>query len=392
MSRRVYRPQFEAVVSLLERVFLKDEYADKILPAFFKEKKQLGSKDRKFIAENFYDIVRFKLKYDALLASLKLEQTFENILGLHLLYCNTELPPFKDIETLPNSFPSELADKMGFNVSNSFPEWMGEKLGANYSEEQLTILNSPTDVFIRVNTILIEPLKLYKLLSDEGFVLEGVASSEKTFLVQNPKQLSKSRVYKDGLFEVQDIGSQRIGAFVNPQKEDVILDVCAGAGGKTLQLAADLNNEGQIIASDIEEWKLENLNFRVNKAGVKNVEVSLIENLGQYTQKINKILIDAPCTGIGTIRRKPDLKYKITEASLAEKCKIQAELLQIYSAYLPVNGELIYATCSLFKEENELQIEHFLRNNKSFSLVKQLTVFPELNSGDGFYMAKLKRA
>ena len=388
-QQRIYRPQFQHVVNLLDEVFNKGNIADKILPVYLKKHKGIGGKDRRFISACFYETVRFYYRYKAILERLQLQTSLEHIVGMYLLERDFNMPPFDDLQALPKQYPTGIADNLSPADYNSFPSYIATKLVNAHGAKILDDLNKPSAVYIRVyghNDVLDTNIAALK---QEGFLLQPT-DYPKAFLVENPQKLSQSQAYANGLFEIQDIGSQAIGAFCALKSGDVFIDVCAGAGGKTLQLADIYGDDVKFVASDINTWKLDNLKFRATRAQIKVPEVLGVDKLlAKYTQNASFVLIDAPCTGIGVVGRKADSKYRVTENVLKETCKLQSDVLADYSKLLKPGGTLVYATCSILPEENELQVQRFLKENPSFQLMAQQLLLPSTEKGDGFYMAKL---
>ncbi|MBP9744781.1 MAG: RsmB/NOP family class I SAM-dependent RNA methyltransferase, partial [Saprospiraceae bacterium] len=194
--------------------------------------------------------------------------------------------------------------------------------------------------------------------------------------------------------EVQDYASQQVGLFVKPAPGDWVIDACAGGGGKALHLAALMQNKGRIVALDTDQFKLENLKKRSKRAGAQIIEARWIENnkvIKRLEGTADKLLLDVPCSGSGVLRRNPDAKYRITPEYIADLKLKQEHILQSYSRMVKIGGEMVYVTCSLFPEENEDQIQLFLKANPTFQLVEEKHLWPSEFGYDGFYMAKLTR-
>ena len=198
------------------------------------------------------------------------------------------------------------------------------------------------------------------------------------------------------MFEVQDASSQLVAAYLDVAPGMKVVDTCAGAGGKTLHLASLMKNKGQIIAMDIYESKLKKLKVRAKRNGVHNITNRVIEStkpLKKLEGKADRVLIDAPCSGLGVLRRNPDSKWKLQPEFLDSIRDTQQEILQQYSKMVKPGGKLVYATCSVLPSENQLQVDKFLTSElgKSFTFVKDNKVFAHTSGFDGFYMALLKR-
>jgi 16S rRNA (cytosine967-C5)-methyltransferase len=207
---------------------------------------------------------------------------------------------------------------------------------------------------------------------------------------QNVFQLPE---FKEGLFEVQDAGSQAISRFVDPKPGARIIDACAGGGGKTLHLAALSKSKGRIIAMDTEQWKLDELKKRARRAGVSTVETKLIDSskvIKRMEKSADVLLLDVPCSGIGVLKRNPDAKWKLSQAFVEDVKKAQQEILSSYSAMVKPGGTLVYATCSVLYSENEEQVKKFLASADTFELQEEKRIWPS-EGFDGFYMARLTR-
>jgi len=234
---------------------------------------------------------------------------------------------------------------------------------------------------------LIEELKHENV---ESFQVPGF---ENAVQLEEKKNVFLTSAFKDGLFEVQDAGSQKIAEFLEVKPGMRVVDACAGAGGKTLHLAAMMENKGQIIAMDIHGWKLTELKRRAKRAGAHNIETREITDtkvIKRLHEKADRLLIDAPCSGLGVLKRNPDSKWKIDQDFIDRIKKEQQQILQDYSKIIRKGGKLVYATCSILPSENNEQVAEFLKNNPDFKLVKDEKVMP--SSGfDGFYMALIER-
>ena len=205
-----------------------------------------------------------------------------------------------------------------------------------------------------------------------------------------------SALYREGLFEFQDIGSQAIGTFLFKARQHRhiaelrVLDLCAGAGGKTLHLSALMGNRGKIFATDYNAARLKNLAQREQQAGCENIEI-IDYKTAATLKNIDIVLMDAPCSGTGTFRRQADLKYKTTPQKIEEYRGIQAGLLHDYSRLLHAGGQLVYATCSILPQENDYQIQAFLQTHPDMESEHTISLWPTAYPGDGFFMAMLKK-
>jgi 16S rRNA (cytosine967-C5)-methyltransferase len=271
---------------------------------------------------------------------------------------------------------------------------------------------APTD--LRVNTLKTHREKLLGQLQAEGFDCSPTPLSPIGIRLAKRGPIFTSRFFKEGCFEVQDEGSQAVALLVDAKPSHRIIDFCAGAGGKTLALAATMENKGRILAWDTSEKRLGQINQRLKRAGVHNVQVHVLESehdafIKRHKATADRVLVDAPCSGSGTWRRNPDLKWRFTKKDLEEVCIVQQNILQSAARLVKVGGRLIYATCSIFKDENERQVEKFLTHNNNFMVVcaqkiwnkdssvecddgaSYFCVTPHEDGVDGFFAAVLER-
>jgi len=222
--------------------------------------------------------------------------------------------------------------------------------------------------------------------------VEGVPSAQRVTIRKN---LFSTPAFKKGWFEVQDASSQLVAEFLDVKSGMKVVDTCAGAGGKTLHIAALMENKGQVIAMDIYENKLKELKRRAKRAGAHNIEMRTIDStkpIKKLYDKADRVLIDAPCSGLGVLRRNPDAKWKLEPEFLVRIKKVQADILNSYSRMVKPGGKLVYATCSILPSENQEQVKKFLasENGKNFSLVKDKKILSHESGFDGFYMALLE--
>ena len=409
---KIHQPIIDAIIVCLKAVFEEGKVADKEVGFLLKQYKNFGSRDRSMIAESVYDIVRWKLKYNHQLEIFNPGLTmYKHLILVSLLnrvygIKNPEIfgVTSDEIHELLKVIKLPITEKQ---IEQSYPEtfynFCLDSIGEQWHSIAAALNNKPS-VFIRVNTLrttrdaLVEQLKNLQVeFSTDCVVPVSLAKNSDCIQILSKNNLKKSDLYNQGFFEFQDIGSQAIGEFLfssitdtSKLKDITILDLCAGAGGKTLHLSALLNNEGKIYATDYKASRLRNLQQRAEQAGCKNIKIIDFKEVKQL-KNLDYILMDAPCSGTGTFKRQADLKYKVTSEKIQEYQTIQASLLNEYKNLLHKNGQLIYATCSILPQENELQIQSFLKNNPGFSLVKSQQLLPTEYDGDGFYMACLSR-
>jgi 16S rRNA (cytosine967-C5)-methyltransferase len=393
---RLYRNLCEAVVNALDQIFTHNKYADKVIEKILKDNPKWGARDRKFIAETIYDIVRWYRLF--ITVSTSKEDDFWKLLGVWCVWNEIVLPPwieFKGIDDRTiNALYQEIKDNR--KIRESIPDWLDElgqkDLGEKW-EHEIHALNEEARVVLRVNTIKVTRQKLQAELADEEILTTAPKEFPDALLLEQRQNIFTRQQFKDGLFEVQDAGSQLIAPFLQVQPGQRVIDACAGGGGKTLHLAALMQNKGRIIAMDTEEWKLEELKKRARRAGAGNIETRVIESsktIKRLENSADRLLLDVPCSGLGVLKRNPDAKWKLSEDFIEKIKAIQQKILFDYSKMLKSGGLLVYSTCSIFPSENEKQVEKFLSEEKSFQLVDQKMVLPS-QGFDGFYMALIKR-
>jgi 16S rRNA (cytosine967-C5)-methyltransferase len=395
---KLYRNLSEAVIQGLESIFIDNKYADKVIEKILKSNPKWGARDRRFIAETIYDIVRWHRLFKEI--SEAEDNDFWKLLGVWCLWNNTEFPNWEEFEGLSRKKIEANYEKLKEirKVRESIPDWLdelGEKeLGKDWDTE-LAALNEEAKVVLRVNTLKIPRKELKEQLEEtENIQTEAPQEFPDALILEQRQNIFTRQQFKDGLFEVQDAGSQVIAPFLKPEPGMRVIDACAGAGGKTLQLAALMKNKGRIIAMDTEDWKLDELKKRARRAGVGNIEPRVIESsktIKRLENSADRLLLDVPCSGLGVIKRNPDAKWKLTPEFMERVKELQQHILVDYSTMLKTGGLMVYSTCSLLPSENEKQVEKFLESRKdTYELLEQKWIKPS-EGFDGFYMALIKR-
>ena len=283
-------------------------------------------------------------------------------------------------------------------IRESIPDWLDElgtkELGEINWEKEIEALNQQAPVVIRTNTLKISREELQKQFAKEKVETEIIDKYPDALLLVNRANIFKTKAFTKGYFEMQDASSQLVARYLNIKPKMRVIDACAGAGGKSLHLASLMENKGQLIALDIYEHKLKALKKRAKRNGVHNVDIRVINSSKTIKKLINtadRVLIDAPCSGIGVIKRNPDSKWKLQPEFIENIKETQAELLDQYSQMLKVGGQLVYATCSILPSENEKQVQKFLKNHPEFTYISEKKVSPSKSGFDGFYMALLEK-
>lgn len=395
---KLYRNLCEAVVNGLDQIFTEKKYADKVIEKILKSNPKWGARDRRFIAETIYDIVRWYRLFIELTDAA--EDDYWKLLAIWCLWNKAEFPDWEELKGVNRKKILERYEilKATRKVRESIPDWldeMGEKELGDKWEKELEALNQEASVVLRVNTLKISRNGLQKQLAEEeNIATDAPEKFPDALLLEERQNIFTRQQFKDGLFEVQDGGSQLIAAFLQVKPGMRVIDACAGAGGKTLHLAALMQNKGRIIALDTEEWKLEELKKRGRRAGVANVETRVIESsktIKRLESSADRLLLDVPCSGLGVLKRNPDAKWKLSVEFIDRVKELQQHILADYSTMLKSGGLMVYSTCSLFPSENENQVAAFLEKQQGkFELVEQKSVFPS-EGFDGFYMALIKK-
>lgn len=401
---RLHRNLVFAVIEALKTIFNEGKYADKEIAKTLKRDKRWGARDRGFIAETTYDIVRWKRLY-AEIADVREPFSRENLFRLFAVWATLrgiELPDWKQLETTPSRRIKGRFDELG-NIRKfreSIPDWMdelGEKeLGEKWDAE-IHALNEQAPVVLRTNTLRTTKSELRNTLSNEGIATTSIKGHTDALELEERANVFSTDTFKKGFFEVQDASSQLVAEFLEVEPGMRVIDTCAGAGGKTLHLAALMENKGQIIAMDIYDQKLKELKRRAKRAGAHNIDprhITSTKVIKKLHGSADRVLIDSPCSGLGVLRRNPDAKWKLQPEFLDKIRTTQAELLDNYSKILKPGGKMVYATCSILPSENKEQVTNFLKreNGKDFTLIKDKLRFAHESGYDGFYMALLEKA
>ena len=385
--------------ALQETFFEKNKYADKVIERLLKAHKKWGSQDRAVVSEIFYNIIRWKKRLEYYMGEGVKPGNIYKLIIAYLLWSKTHYKKFEEFEGI------KIADilhklKKGTvptkAVQYSIPEWLAEtlekELGSNW-EKEMDALNDPAPTVLRVNTLKTTKEELIKELQEDEIESHVIRGYEDAVELEEKKNVFLTDAFKKGMFEVQDASSQLIGKFLGVEEGMRVVDVCAGAGGKTLHLAALMKNKGQIIALDIFEWKLAELKRRAKRAGAHNIETRLIDDnkvIKRLHNSADRLLIDAPCSGLGVLKRNPDSKWKIDQAFIDRIKAEQENILQDYSKIIKKGGQMVYATCSILPSENTMQTKKFIENNPEYELIQEEKIMPS-HGYDGFYMALIKR-
>jgi 16S rRNA (cytosine967-C5)-methyltransferase len=410
--------RLEILIQALRFVLPLTRPADTSLGYFFKDHR-IGSRERELVAESVFGILRHRF----LLEHACGNNATPRRLALSWLvrfggYNLREILP-----VLKSSEKEWLATVKGIeeqrlplSIQAELPQWIIDKLRASHSDEDILILGksmqqgAPLD--IRVNTLLAKREEILRHFQDEGVAAVATPYSPIGIRLNKKIPLNKDALFTEGKIEVQDEGSQLLGFLVAPKRGHMVVDFCAGAGGKTLMLSAMMNSLGRLYAMDVSEKRLSNLKPRLKRSGASNIQPVLISNendlkVKRLAGKIDRVLVDAPCSGLGTLRRNPDLKFRQSPESLRELTQKQSSILSSASRLLKKGGRLIYATCSILPEENQQIVSAFLVSHPEFVLqpageilrqqkipidaLDYLELRPHINNTDAFFAAVLER-
>lgn len=432
------------VLELCELTDLSSDASDKIVASFFHKRKYLGAKDRRFILESVYIFIRNRRFIDILLKrfaneninSSELDTTHIRYLPLYVASSlvventNTKI----DLSTIntywktyfPNIDIEQYISWMNDNkelkflyhdkikylaVRYSTSDWFVQELIKQYGEETEKLLetfNTSAQTILRVNQLKTNREECMRRLNDEGIKAVPTSISPVGLVALNRFNCNTSQAFKEGWYEIQDEGSQLVSILTSPKPGDFIIDACAGAGGKTLHLANLIQDKGRILSLDVNEYKLKALSKRAERAGVKSITTKLQKEIKskELNNSADVILVDAPCSGTGRLRRSPETKLRITEDNVNYYASLQLNILQEYFQYVKVGGKLVYVTCSVLESENEKIIETFLSNNQNYVLAassdklfysickpndRYIKLLPHIHHTDGFFIAIMNR-
>jgi len=405
----------EAVLGQLLRF---DHPADAVVSRYFREHRQLGHADRAFVAETVFAVLRRGRSIEARCAGqLSDRRRLLATLALVRGWSLRELAPVLkagEEEWLAAAKAMPESD-LPPAVRCDLPDWLYERLEQQFGADETVLLsramNQSAPLDLRVNTLKASREAVLEKLAADGMAGTAGELSPLAIRLCDKPALAKHPLFLDGAFEVQDEGSQLLGFLLEPKRGEMVVDFCAGAGGKTLLLGALMRNTGRLYAFDVSDKRLANLKPRLARSGLSNVHPGRIEHerdtkIKRLSGKADRVLVDAPCSGLGTLRRNPDLKWRQSEASVTELTAKQTSILDAASTLVRQGGRLVYATCSLLSAENDAIVAAFLEKHPDFSLLpassvlgKQgiacdgdvLRLLPHKHNTDGFFAAALER-
>lgn len=415
---KLHKSLVSAVIETLQQIFVKGIYADTAVEQVLKQNSRWGSRDRRFIAETTYEMVRWWRSLTLTLSTssdLRSPSPMEKGNGSNFLdgegtdsahyyklfatwqiLKETELPDWEEFKDIDKNRILENSEKVKQvrKYRESIPDWLDElgskELGESVWEKELHELNKEAKVVLRVNTLKTTRVQLHKLLEEQSIETTIVGDYFDALILNKRQSLQQIPEYKQGLFEIQDASSQLIAPFLDLKEGMTVIDACAGAGGKSLHIAAMLHNKGKIISMDVEERKLQELKKRADRGGVSIIKTQVINEttINQLKNTADRLLLDVPCSGLGVLKRNPDAKWKLNLDFINEVKKTQQQIISNYSQMLKPGGVMVYATCSILPSENQEQVNKFLEKNKNFEFIEDKKILPS-EGFDGFYMAKL---
>ena len=397
--------------------------ADGVMSRYFRAHEKLGQQDRAFIAETVFAVLRRKRLLDYLLGDTGAR---DMILACLAVLRGHNLRELESVCTPPEleklgAIKQRAHEALPFEIECDLPDWVIEKLRAGgYSDEALLALarslQRPAPLDLRVNLSKTSREDALAVLTSSGVEGAAMSYSPAGIRLKEKPALSRHSLYVEGAIEVQDEGSQLLCYLLGPKRGEMVVDFCAGAGGKTLGLGMLMRSTGRLYAFDISTSRLTKLKPRLARSGLSNVHPQHIDSerdprIGRLVGKIDRVLIDAPCSGMGTLRRNPDLKWRQTAAGVDELAAKQTRILESAARLLKPGGQLVYATCSILAEENERVVEDFLSRHPEFKLVPAvaelvrrdialpenadagpyLKLAPDSHQTDGFFAALLEK-
>lgn len=419
MKARLTPALFAHAEQALSQVLRFEHPADAVVSRYFHDHRELGHADRGFVAETLFAVLRRKRSLETRCGTASSPRHLL-LLALVMLrgWNQRELQPILKAseDAWLSAARGMAADNFPPAVRSDLPDWLYGALERQFgADEVATIacgLNQPAPLDLRVNSLKTDREPLLARLAADGIRAEAGSFSPLAIRLLDKPALARHPLFLDGSFEVQDEGSQLLGLLVAPKRGELVVDFCAGAGGKTLLLGALMKNTGRLYALDVSDKRLAKLKPRLARSGLSNVHPLRIEHerdakIKRLSGKADRVLVDAPCSGLGTLRRNPDLKWRQDPQAIAELTAKQAAILNAAASLVRPGGRLVYATCSLLDQENDGIVDHFLATHADFTtlgadalLAKQgidlpgarLRLLPHRHGSDGFFAAVLERS
>jgi 16S rRNA (cytosine967-C5)-methyltransferase len=417
-SRRYSRALLDACCGAFGAVMPLAHPADSLLSAYFRAHPELGQRDRALVADTVYAALRRRRLLERIAGATGARRlvlaTWAALLGANL----RELEPLLkgDEREWLAEVKREAYAPQGFEIECDLPDWLIERLRARFDDEHVLelakALQQPAPLDLRVNLAKASRESVLERLAREGVAAEATPFSPEGVRLAGKPAINRHPLFTAGEVEVQDEGSQVLCRLVAPRRGEMVVDFCAGAGGKTLALGALMRSSGRLYAFDVSAARLAKLKSRLARSGLSNVHPQRLAGgndprVKRLAGKIDRVLVDAPCTGLGTLRRNPDLKWRQTPDDLAELAAKQGTILESAARLVKPGGRLVYATCSILDEENRQIVERFLEKHPGFALrpagevlakehvplaaERTLELWPHEHGTDGFFAAVLER-
>ncbi|WP_192347386.1 methyltransferase domain-containing protein [Algoriphagus sp. Y33] len=393
---KLHNNTIRGVHTALAAIFEEGQYADKVIERTLKSNPKWGARDRSFIAETTYEMVRWWRLINFLSPSKEPYDLF----GTYWLMQGHSLPPWEEFAKINPEKIREKYEKLEDPAKlESVPDWLfdlGKKELGDKWEAEIHSLNQEAQVVLRVNTLKITREQLKNRLAEDNIHTHIIKGYPDALILDERTNVFRNPAFKEGMFEVQDASSQLVAAALAVEPGMRVIDACAGAGGKSLHIAALMQNKGKVLSMDVEEWKLQQTKLRARRDGVSIIERKVIEGsktIKRLKESADRLLLDVPCSGLGVLRRNPDTKWKLSEESIAKVQATQQEILQSYPSMVKPGGQMVYATCSILPSENQDQIAKFLASEagKDFELIEDQKVLAQESGFDGFYIARLQK-
>ncbi len=443
----------ELALKILYEVNEKASYSNITIHKFFEEKK-LKSLDKAFITDLVYGTIKWKMTIDWMISRSsriklnKISPWVINILriGVYQILYLDKVPVFaacnesveltkryghkasssfvnavlrniaRNKENLKLELNNSKDDLTSLSIKYSYPNWMIEnwidQFGVKFTKELLACNNEPPEFSIRVNTLKTTPCELKNKLIGLDYEVNDGKYVDEALTIKNPIGIFETELYKLGYFQVQDESSMLVTKILNPKQNEKILDVCSAPGGKSTHIAAVMNNRGYVLSRDIYENKIKLIDGSAKRLGINIIKTECYDATEideSLSEKFDRVLVDAPCLGLGIIRRKPEIKWVRCPTDIEEIKRKQIKILNVSSKYVCIGGILVYSTCSINSRENEDVVLEFLKNNTDFKPVEldnnlfdnrllsnstsnsQIQIFPNVHGIDGFYIAKMQK-
>ncbi|MDR1995839.1 RsmB/NOP family class I SAM-dependent RNA methyltransferase [Azonexus sp.] len=418
MKARFTPALFAHAEAVLGQLLSFDHPADAVVSRYFRAHRELGHADRAFVAETVFAVLRRGRSLEARCAG-RLSDRKRLLVALAVTrgWGQRELAPVLKVGEAEWLAAAKGMDESGMPpaVRCDLPDWLYARLAEQFGADEVTALaaalNQPAPLDLRVNSMKMDRDTVLTRFAADGIAAQPGLLSPLAVRLRDKPALAKHPLFLEGAFEVQDEGSQLLGYLLDPKRGEMVVDFCAGAGGKTLLLGALMRNTGRLYAFDVSAKRLANLKPRLARSGLSNVHPVRIEHerdtkIKRLAGKADRVLVDAPCSGLGTLRRNPDLKWRQSEASVAELTQKQAAILAAAAKLARPGGRVVYATCSLLREENEAIVAAFLAAHPDFTLIPaggvlarhgiavaddMLRLLPHRHHTDGFFAAVLER-